>query len=274
MHSMSWIKILLRTKHNLIFGMVILLISLIMLINFLFNEWSQWKDLKKTESQLQVEIERNKERKLANAITNKTLPFRSSSIKNYLPTLYSVAQNSGVQVKKLHVLPSQKMAGQLIPFLELVAMGGFSEISHFLSALHNNFSIYLMTDLSLDVVRDNLLELKVKILFIESAKMERSVVMFDELSSPFCLSSTQVPVFGNVNNLEKKPQAYKLIYLKQVGLIQVNKKEKSLIRLPDNQIIEAEVGDVLGREHAIVMQITKTETQLLLPNKHYYIIRS
>lgn len=163
----------------------------------------------------------------------------------------------------------------VIPGINLTLRGNFSSLTAFLTYMKTQLSLLVVSDFAFYGVQ-NTLNLSLTLYSIPGAMLQRSKKAYGLgsrplLPSPLFCESEKITYF-KLPTAEEVMTHISVREIKKIGYLRKDKKSQALLLLPNKQMFFAHQGMIIGKEHALIHNITPDGIYAKLPNKKRVMI--
>ena len=182
------------------------------------------------------------------------MPAASSHPYQYtdaLSMLFLSAHKAGATLQRVHLqisLPAQDS-------VQLAAAGSFKQLANFIFTLQHQPILMMVTDFSwrLPSINQLTLNMTVQLLKYGMPRKQFNDNQFSNTDSAFCTADKSL---SDVRVNLAQAQTIPLAWLKMAAYLRQDNRIEAWVRLPNDGLISVKKADRIGKEHAVITQIT------------------
>lgn len=177
-----------------------------------------------------------------------------------LSDFFALADSYGLTIHSVrNAIQEKNIKQNMVIYFSM--SGSFSKMMSFVVSLNSRYFTAYLTHFSLMLDKQYQLILHAEIKLFQGAVLSivRANVQNQTpiVGSPFC-------PFSKGTNILSTP----LMQIKMRGLLQRGDERQAFVSLPDHALVAVKQGDLLGREHGMLIDISHDHLVVLLPNHH------
>lgn len=250
----------------------VILTTILQLIGFFYGLNPAWLQIAGLKRQMQNNrqmllslLQDEKNQAQIKTVKKRLIVSSAQSQSELIFDLISLANIKGLNLGSLQLLLSKD---QSILLLHLILLGSYSRFLDFARRIEETRYPVTILDFDYKPAQNNQNEFTMDIAILKAFKIKierraHTQINLPKTYNPFCASEGGLQQMDHIH-----VQTVPLLQLKMVGYVEQDHHVFALLALPNHRIKEVSLGEVIGREQGVVIQISQNKIDVRMPDGH------